>query len=68
MNLVNGSKEAVDGILTHPAIRAISFVGSTAVAKYIYSQGAITRETGAGSGWGKEPGCNSAGCGYGCCG
>lgn len=41
MNLVNGSKEAVDGILTHPAIRAISFVGSTAVAKYIYSQGAI---------------------------
>ena len=41
MNLVNGSKEAVDGILTHPNIRAISFVGSTAVAKYIYSQGAV---------------------------
>ncbi len=41
MNLVNGSKDAVDGILTHPAIRAISFVGSTPVAKYIYSQGAI---------------------------
>jgi malonate-semialdehyde dehydrogenase (acetylating)/methylmalonate-semialdehyde dehydrogenase len=41
MNLVNGSKEAVDGILTHPAIRAISFVGSTAVAKYIYSVGAV---------------------------
>ena len=41
MNLVNGSKEAVDGILTHPAIRAISFVGSTAVARYIYSQGAL---------------------------
>ncbi len=40
MNLVNGSKEAVDGILMHPAIRAISFVGSTPVAKYIYSQGA----------------------------
>jgi malonate-semialdehyde dehydrogenase (acetylating)/methylmalonate-semialdehyde dehydrogenase len=41
MNLVNGSKEAVDGILTHPAIRAISFVGSTTVAKYIYSVGAL---------------------------
>lgn len=41
MNLVNGSQEAVNGILAHPAIRAISFVGSTAVAKYIYSQGAL---------------------------
>ena len=41
MNLVNGSKEAVDGILTHPAIRAISFVGSTTIAKYIYSVGAL---------------------------
>jgi malonate-semialdehyde dehydrogenase (acetylating)/methylmalonate-semialdehyde dehydrogenase len=41
INLVNGSKEAVDGILTHPDIRAISFVGSTPVAKYIYSQGAL---------------------------
>ena len=41
INLVNGSKEAVDGILMHPDIRAISFVGSTAVAKYIYSQGAL---------------------------
>lgn len=40
MNLVNGSKTAVDGILSHPAIRAISFVGSTPIAKYIYSQGA----------------------------
>jgi len=40
INLVNGSKAAVDGILAHPAIRAISFVGSTPVAKYIYSQGA----------------------------
>jgi malonate-semialdehyde dehydrogenase (acetylating) / methylmalonate-semialdehyde dehydrogenase len=38
LNLVNGSKEAVDGILDHPAIRAVSFVGSTAVARYIYSR------------------------------
>jgi len=38
INLVNGSKDAVDGILDHPAIKAISFVGSTPVAKYIYSR------------------------------
>jgi malonate-semialdehyde dehydrogenase (acetylating)/methylmalonate-semialdehyde dehydrogenase len=40
LNLINGSKEAVDGLLMHPDVRAISFVGSTMVAKYIYSQGA----------------------------
>jgi malonate-semialdehyde dehydrogenase (acetylating) / methylmalonate-semialdehyde dehydrogenase len=38
LNLVNGSKAAVDAILDHPAIRAISFVGSTAVARYVYSR------------------------------
>ncbi len=40
VNLVNGAKEVVDAILDHPKIRAISFVGSTPVAKYIYSRGA----------------------------
>ncbi|AFZ24035.1 methylmalonic acid semialdehyde dehydrogenase [Cylindrospermum stagnale PCC 7417] len=40
VNLVNGAKAAVDAILDHPKIRAISFVGSTPVAKYIYSRGA----------------------------
>jgi len=40
INMVNGAKEAVDGILEHPAIRAITFVGSTNVAKYIYSTAA----------------------------
>jgi malonate-semialdehyde dehydrogenase (acetylating)/methylmalonate-semialdehyde dehydrogenase len=40
VNLVNGTKETVDAILDHPQIRAISFVGSTPVAKYIYSRGA----------------------------
>ncbi|MGH7998295.1 MAG: aldehyde dehydrogenase family protein, partial [Brasilonema sp.] len=40
INLVNGAKEAVDAILEHPKIRAISFVGSTPVAKYIYSRAA----------------------------
>ncbi len=40
INMVNGAKEAVDGLLTHPAIRAVTFVGSTAVAKYIYATAA----------------------------
>jgi malonate-semialdehyde dehydrogenase (acetylating)/methylmalonate-semialdehyde dehydrogenase len=40
VNLVNGAKEAVDAILDHPKIRAISFVGSTPIAKYIYSRAA----------------------------
>ncbi len=40
INMVNGAKEAVDGILEHPAIRAITFVGSTNVAKYIYATAA----------------------------
>lgn len=40
VNLVNGSKDAVDGILDHPEIRAITFVGSTNVAKYIYRRAA----------------------------
>lgn len=40
VNLVNGTKEVVDAILDHPTIRAISFVGSTPVAKYIYSRAA----------------------------
>src|SRR5579859_72866 len=38
IQLVNGSKETVDAILDHPLIRAVSFVGSTPVAKYIYSR------------------------------
>ena len=38
VNLVNGTKETVDAILDHPAVRAISFVGSTPVARYIYSR------------------------------
>lgn len=40
INLVNGAKETVDGILEHPAIRGVTFVGSTHVAKYIYSRAA----------------------------
>ncbi|HXV74167.1 MAG TPA: aldehyde dehydrogenase family protein, partial [Sphingomonadales bacterium] len=39
LNVVNGDKEAVDAILTHPDVKAVSFVGSTDIAKYIYSTG-----------------------------
>jgi len=38
-NIVNGDKEAVDAILEHPDIAAISFVGSTPIARYIYENG-----------------------------
>lgn len=40
VNLVNGAKDVVDGILEHPNIRAITFVGSTNIAKYIYATAA----------------------------
>jgi malonate-semialdehyde dehydrogenase (acetylating)/methylmalonate-semialdehyde dehydrogenase len=40
VNMVHGAKDAVDGILDHPEIRAITFVGSTNVAKYIYRRAA----------------------------
>ena len=39
LNMVHGGKETVDAILKHPDIPAISFVGSTRVAKYIYQTG-----------------------------
>jgi malonate-semialdehyde dehydrogenase (acetylating)/methylmalonate-semialdehyde dehydrogenase len=38
-NVVQGDKVSVDRILTHPDIAAVSFVGSTPIAKYIYSTG-----------------------------
>ncbi len=38
VQLVNGGKETVDALLDHPQVRAISFVGSTPVARYIYSR------------------------------
>ncbi|WAL62118.1 CoA-acylating methylmalonate-semialdehyde dehydrogenase [Thermocoleostomius sinensis] len=40
INLVNGAKEVVDVLLEHPIVRSISFVGSTPVARYIYSRAA----------------------------
>ncbi len=40
LNVVHGGKEAVDAILRHPEVAAISFVGSTQTAKYVYETGA----------------------------
>ena len=39
LNVVNGDKEAVDTLLADPRVKAISFVGSTPIAEYIYAQG-----------------------------
>ncbi len=39
LNVVNGDQEAVDALLAHPQVRAISFVGSTPVAEQIYAKG-----------------------------
>ncbi len=39
-NLVNGAKDAVEGICDHPDIRGVSFVGSTAIAKLVYARAA----------------------------
>ena len=37
--VLNGDKDAVDGLLTHPEVQAISFVGSTPIAQYVYETG-----------------------------
>jgi malonate-semialdehyde dehydrogenase (acetylating)/methylmalonate-semialdehyde dehydrogenase len=39
LNVVHGGKEAVDTLLTHPDVQAISFVGSTPIAEYVYETG-----------------------------
>jgi malonate-semialdehyde dehydrogenase (acetylating)/methylmalonate-semialdehyde dehydrogenase len=39
LNVVHGDKECVDAILEHPDIKAVSFVGSTPIAEYVYSTG-----------------------------
>ena len=38
-NIVHGDKECVDALLTHPKVAAVSFVGSTQIAKYVYEKG-----------------------------
>ncbi|MTD59291.1 CoA-acylating methylmalonate-semialdehyde dehydrogenase [Amycolatopsis pithecellobii] len=39
LNVLHGDKVAVDGLLTHPVVKAISFVGSTPIARYVYETG-----------------------------
>jgi malonate-semialdehyde dehydrogenase (acetylating)/methylmalonate-semialdehyde dehydrogenase len=55
VNLVNGAKEAVDAILDHPMIRGISFVGSTPVAKHVYSRGSANGKRVQAQGGAKNP-------------
>ncbi len=55
INLVNGSKEVVDAVLDHPMIRAISFVGSSPVAKYVYSRAAANGKRSQCQGGAKNP-------------
>ena len=44
VNMVNGSKDVVNGILDHPGIDAVSFVGSAATAQYIYERAAANKK------------------------
>jgi malonate-semialdehyde dehydrogenase (acetylating)/methylmalonate-semialdehyde dehydrogenase len=39
MNIVHGDRECVDALLSHPLVRAVSFVGSTGVARHVYETG-----------------------------
>src|SRR3989454_609605 len=55
VSLVNGSKAAVDALLDHPVVRAISFVGSSAVAKYVYSRAAANGKRAQCAGGAKNP-------------
>jgi malonate-semialdehyde dehydrogenase (acetylating)/methylmalonate-semialdehyde dehydrogenase len=55
LNLVNGDKETVEAILDHPLIRAISFVGSTAVAHSVYARAAANGKRAQCQGGAKNP-------------
>jgi malonate-semialdehyde dehydrogenase (acetylating)/methylmalonate-semialdehyde dehydrogenase len=55
LNLVNGAKEVVDAILDHPLIRAVSFVGSSPVARYVYSRAAANGKRAQCQGGAKNP-------------
>lgn len=55
LNMVHGAKETVDSLLDHPAVPAISFVGSTAVAKYVYQRGTANGKRVQAQGGAKNP-------------
>jgi malonate-semialdehyde dehydrogenase (acetylating)/methylmalonate-semialdehyde dehydrogenase len=55
VNLVHGGKTVVDALLDHPEIRAISFVGSTPVARYVYARAAANGKRAQCQGGAKNP-------------
>lgn len=55
LNLVNGGADTVNAILDHPVIQAVSFVGSTAVARHIYARGAANGKRVQAQGGAKNP-------------
>ncbi|MCF6332314.1 MAG: aldehyde dehydrogenase family protein, partial [Draconibacterium sp.] len=55
INLVHGGKESVDALLDHRDVKAISFVGSTPIAKYIYQRGAANGKRVQAQGGAKNP-------------
>ena len=55
MQLVNGGRDAVNAILDHPGIKAVSFVGSTPTAKYVYSRAAANGKRAQCQGGAKNP-------------
>jgi len=55
VNLVNGAAETVNAILDHPGIAAVSFVGSTKVARHVYTRGAETGKRVQAQGGAKNP-------------
>src|SRR5258708_2790603 len=55
ISLVNGGKQVVDALLDHPLVRAISFVGSSPVARYVYSRAAANGKRAQCQGGAKNP-------------
>ena len=55
INLVHGDKSAVDAIIEHPKVKAISFVGSTQVAKYVYQRATLQGKRVQAQGGAKNP-------------
>ncbi len=55
INLIHGGKESVDGLLEHPDVKAVSFVGSTKVARYIYQRASANGKRVQAQGGAKNP-------------
>ena len=55
INMVHGGKSVVDGMLEHPGIKAVSFVGSSAIARYVYAKGAANGKRVQAQGGAKNP-------------